>query len=215
MTRGDIPCHLFKKTFQSSTSPPDSPLFFPCTPQNLPPLPIFVSPVIRSSIFLPFSPFLLRPAGESPTAPTRACPYLTFFRIRRENPPPPRRRPVLISLFIASGGRIPTHPTRTCPYLTFLPHPAGTSSGQNAALRQSSLRPPPEKTDITKTGSPQAPGSFRFCPNPVIPRGEAPGVRTTARRPPPKCAPPVRAPPCAAAGSAAPSTPCAPPPPAR
>ena len=214
MTRGDIPCHLFKKTFQSSTSPPDSPLFFPCAPQNLPPPPVSASPVIRSSIFLPFSPFLSRPAGESP---------------------PPRRGPVLISLFAASGGRIPTGPTRACPYLTFFrvrrenphrpdadlplshfsPRPAGTSSGQNAALRQSSLRPPPEKTDITKAGSPQAPGSFRFCPNPVIPRGEAPGIRTTARRPPPKCAPPVRAPPCAAAGSAAPSTPCAPPPPAR
>ena len=174
MTRGDIPCHLFKKTFQSSTSPPDSPLFFPCAPQNLPLSPISASPVIRSSIFLPFSPFV-----------------------------------------IASGGRIPHRPDADLSLSPFLPHPAGTSSGQNAALRQSSFRPPPEKTDITKTGSPQAPGSFRFCPNPVIPRGEAPGVRTTVRRPPPKCAPPVRAPPCAAAGSAAPSTPCAPPPPAR
>lgn len=194
MTRGDIPCHLFKKTFQSSTSPPDSPLFFPCAPQNLPPPPVSASPVIRSSIFLPFSPFLSRPAGESPTDPTRACPYLTFRRVRRENPHPP-------------DAGLSLSP--------FLPRPAGTSSGQNAALRQSSLRPPPKKTDITKTGSPQAPGSFRFCPNPVIPRGEAPGVRTTVRRPPPKCAPPVRAPPCAAAGSAAPSTPCAPPPPPR
>jgi hypothetical protein len=194
MTRGDIPCHLFKKTFQSSTSPPDSPLFFPCAPQNLPPPPVSASPVIRSSIFLPFSPFLSRPAGESP---------------------PIRRGPVLISLFAASGGRIPHRPDVGLPLSPFLPHPAGTSSGQNAALRQSSLRPPPEKTDITKTGSPQAPGSFRFCPNPVIPRGEAPGIRTTARRPPPKCAPPVRAPPCAAAGSAAPSTPCAPPPPPK
>ena len=194
MTRGDIPCHLFKKTFQSSTSPPDSPLFFPCTPQNLPPPPVLASPVIRSSIFLPFSPFLLRPAGESPTAPTQACPYLPFYRVRRENP---------------------HRPDADLSLSPFLSRPAGTSSGQNAAHRQSSLRPPPEKTDITKTGSPQAPGSFRFCPNPVIPRGEAPGVRTTVRRPPPKCAPPVRAPPCAAAGSAAPSTPCAPPPPAR
>ncbi len=123
--------------------------------------------------------------------------------------------PPVFSLFIASGGRIPHRPDVGLPLSPFLPHPAGTSSGQNAALRQSSLRPPPEKTDITKTGSPQAPGSFRFCPNPVIPRGEAPGIRTTARRPPPKCAPPVRAPPCAAAGSAAPSTPCAPPPPPR
>ena len=87
MTRGDIPCHLFKKTFQSSTSPPDSPLFFPCTPQNLPLLPILASPVMRSSNFLPFSPFLSRPAGESPTAPTRACPYLPFCRVRREHPP--------------------------------------------------------------------------------------------------------------------------------
>lgn len=85
MTRGDIPCHLFKKTFQSSTSPPDSPLFFPCAPQNLPPPPVSASPVIRSSIFLPFSPFLSRPVGESP---------------------PPRRGSVLISLFAASGGNI-------------------------------------------------------------------------------------------------------------
>lgn len=173
MTRGDIPCHLFKKTFQSSTSPPDSPLFFPCTPQNLPLLPILASPVIRSSIFLPFSPFLLRPAGESP---------------------PARRRPVLISLFAASGGNILRPKCRA---------PAEQLSAASG------------KTDITKAGSPQAPGSFWFCPNPVIPRGEAPGVRTTVRRPPSKCAPPVRAPPCAAAGSAAPSTPCAPPPPPR
>lgn len=106
MTRGDIPCHLFKKTFQSSTSPPGSPLFFPCAPQNLPLSPISASPVIRSSIFLPFSPFLSRPAGESPTGPTRTCPYLTFCRVRRENPPPTRRGPALISLFAASGGNI-------------------------------------------------------------------------------------------------------------
>ena len=139
MTRGDIPCHLFKKTFQSSTSPPDSPLFFPCAPQNLPPPPVSASPVIRSSIFLPFSPFLSRPAGESPpprrgpvlisifaasggripTGPTRTCPYLTFLPHPAGESPPTRRRPVLISLFAASGGRIPTAPTRTCPYLNF------------------------------------------------------------------------------------------------
>ena len=106
MTRGDIPCHLFKKTFQSSTSPPDSPLFFPCTPQNLPLSPISASPVIRSSIFLPFSPFSSRPAGESPPTP---------------------RGPVLISLFIASGGRIPHRPDAGLSLSHFLPRPAGES----------------------------------------------------------------------------------------
>ena len=173
MTRGDIPCHLFKKNFSILHLPSRFPTF----------LSLYSTESSAASHF-----------GLS-------CDTVLHF-------------PPVFSLFIASGGRIPTGPTQACPYLPFCrvrrEHPPAKMprSGRAAFGR---LR----KTDITKAGSPQAPGSFWFCPNPVIPRGEAPGVRTTVRRPPSKCAPPVRAPPCAAAGSAAPSTPCAPPPPPR
>ena len=124
MTRGDIPCHLFKKTFQSSTSPPDSPLFFPLAPQLPPPPPIsslscgdppfpsrFLPFLWRLSLFLPFSPFPVAALHFSSR-------LLPFYRIRRENPHRPDAGLSLSHFFAASVGRIPTGPARACPDLT-------------------------------------------------------------------------------------------------